>query len=43
MAKYSREELQRAHDNYAAIAQEAGRTGEWRAWANCFTEDADYI
>ena len=43
MAKYSREELQRAHDNYLAVAQEAGRSGNWRPWADLFTEDADYI
>ena len=43
MTKYSRDELQRAHDNYVAVAAEAGRTGDWRAWANVFTEDADYI
>jgi hypothetical protein len=43
MAQYSREELQRAHDNYVAVAQEAGRTGDWRPWADLFTEDATYI
>ena len=43
MAQYSREELQRAHDNYVAVAQEAGRTGDWRPWADLFTDDATYI
>ena len=33
----------RAHDNYVAAAQEAGRTGDWRPWAEMFTEDAQYI
>ena len=34
MAKYTREELQRAHDNYLAVAQEAGRTSDWPPWAD---------
>ena len=41
--KWTREELQAAHDNYVAVAQEAGRTGNWRPWAELFTEDAQYI
>ena len=42
MAKYSREELQQAHDNFVKVAQESGRTGDWRPWAELFTEDATY-
>jgi hypothetical protein len=42
MGKWTRDELQRAHDNYMAVAQEAARTNNWREWANCFTEDAEY-
>jgi len=26
-----------------AVAQESGRTGDWRPWADMFTEDATYI
>jgi hypothetical protein len=40
---WSREELQRAHDRYVAVAQEAGRTGNWRPWAEMFTPDATYV
>jgi hypothetical protein len=43
MGKYSREELQRAHDNFVAVAAEAGRTGDWKPWADLFTDDAEYI
>jgi hypothetical protein len=43
MANWTREELQAAHDHYVATAHEAGRTGDWRPWADLFTEDAEYI
>jgi SnoaL-like domain len=43
MSKWSRDELQAAHDNYVATAQEAGRTGDWRPWTDLFTEDAEYV
>ena len=43
MGKWTREELQQAHDHYLEVAQEAGRTNDWRAWADNFTEDATYI
>ena len=41
--RWDRAELQRAHDNYVAVAAEAGRSGNWRPWADLFTEDAVYI
>jgi SnoaL-like domain len=41
--EWTREEMQRAHDNYVATAMEAGRTGDWKPWAALFTEDARYI
>jgi hypothetical protein len=42
MGKWTREELQEAHDRYLATAQEAARTGNWQLWADQFTEDAEY-
>ena len=43
MGQWSRDELQRAHDHYVEVAQEAGRSGDWRPWADMFTPDATYI
>ncbi len=43
MAKWSRDELEAAHEHYKATAAEAGRTGDWRKWADLFTEDATYV
>ena len=43
MGRWSRDELQQAHDNFVAVAAESGRSGDWRPWAELFTEDAEYI
>ncbi len=43
MGTWTREELQAAHDNYSAVAQVAAASGDWRPWAECFTEDATYL
>jgi hypothetical protein len=43
MGRWSRDELQRAHDKYVEVAQEAGRSGDWRPWADMFTADSTYI
>lgn len=42
MGQWTREELQAAHDNYMAVAKQAAESGDWRPWAECFTEDAEY-
>jgi hypothetical protein len=41
--QWSREELQRAHDNFVATANRCADSGEWADWANLFTEDAHYV
>jgi hypothetical protein len=43
VGQWSREELEQAHARYVAVAQEAGRTGNWRPWADMFTDDAVYL
>ncbi len=43
MGKYSRAEIEEAFDHYQATALAAGLSGEWRAWADLFTEDATYV
>ena len=43
MGKWSREELERAFENYQRLALEAGTSGKWDAWSEQFTEDATYI
>lgn len=40
---YTRGELEEAFAAYQAKGAEAGRTGDWAAWADMFTEDAVYI
>jgi SnoaL-like domain len=40
---WSRQELQEAHDRYVAVANDCAQRGDWRAWADLFTDDARYI
>ena len=40
---YTREELESAFEAYQAAGALAGRTGDWSAWADHFTEDARYV
>jgi hypothetical protein len=39
MGEWSREELEREFEAYQA----RGRTGDWSAWADQFTDDATYV
>jgi SnoaL-like domain len=43
MGKWTRQELQDAHDQYLAAAGQAGETGDWSIWTDRFTPDATYI
>jgi hypothetical protein len=43
MGRWSREELEEAFQLYRETALKAGTSGDWRAWADQFTEDATYI
>jgi hypothetical protein len=43
MGKFSRAELEDAFAHYQDAGATAGRTGDWAAWSEQFTEDATYI
>ncbi len=43
MGQWSRAEIEEAFADYQRTAADAGRTGNWRAWADQFTEDATYM
>ena len=43
MARWAREEIEAAFDKFQAAALNGGKTGNWRDWGNCFTEDATYF
>ncbi|HEB91459.1 MAG TPA: nuclear transport factor 2 family protein [Deltaproteobacteria bacterium] len=43
MGRWSREELEEAFQLYQDTALAAGTSGDWRAWADQFTEDATYV
>jgi hypothetical protein len=43
MGSWSREELEDAFRRYQEAAAQAGRTGDWNAWADRFTPDATYV
>jgi hypothetical protein len=40
---YTRAEMEAAFANYQSVAAEAAVANEWRAWADLFTEDAEYV
>lgn len=40
---FTRDEMQAAFDQFGSAAEEAGRTGDWTPWAECFTPDVHYI
>lgn len=43
MGRWSRHELEEAFQLYQQTALKAGTSGDWRPWADMFTEDATYI
>jgi uncharacterized protein (TIGR02246 family) len=40
---YTRAEIQAAFDKFQSVAAAAAAANEWRAWADLFTEDAEYV
>ena len=43
MGRWSRQELEEAFDHYQEMGRKAGTSGDWRCWADLFTEDATYV
>ena len=43
MGQWSKEEIETAFVEYQRRAAESGAGGDWRPWADLFTEDAEYI
>jgi hypothetical protein len=39
---YSRAEIQAAFDRFQAASATCAKSGDWREWSECFTEDASY-
>ena len=42
MGRFSREELQQAHDRMIEVANISAASGDWGPWSEMFTEDATY-
>lgn len=43
MGRWTREEIESAFDTFQVAALKGGQTGDWRDWADCFTEDCTYF
>ena len=41
--RWSRSELDRAHQHYMETAGRCAASGDWRDWADLFTTDAVYL
>jgi hypothetical protein len=43
VARWKRDELERAFTEYQSVVERAGVSGDWNSWADLFTEDATYV
>ncbi|HXQ90977.1 MAG TPA: nuclear transport factor 2 family protein, partial [Acidimicrobiales bacterium] len=43
MGRWTRAELQEAHDRFVEVANQCAASGDWAPWAGMFTDDAQYI
>jgi hypothetical protein len=42
MAKFTRSEIEQAFQHFQEAADRSAKSGDWREWSECFTEDAKY-
>jgi len=42
MGQYSRQEIEDAFRHFQEAAERSAKSGEWREWSECFTDDATY-
>jgi len=42
MPKFTRAEIEGAFQHFQDAAERSAKSGEWKEWSECFTEDADY-
>ena len=40
---FTRDEIEAAFQRYQDAANEAGRTGDWQPWVDCFVPDVEYV
>jgi hypothetical protein len=43
MGKYTRQEIDDAFRHFQEAADQSAKSKDWRAWSECFTEDASYF
>ena len=43
MGHYTRDEIELAFANFQEVAATSAATNDWRAWADLFTKDAEYV
>ena len=43
MGRFSRAELEQAFEHYSTVVDTCSETGDWRPFADLFTEDVEYI
>ena len=42
MGRFTRDEIEAAFQHFQEAADRSAKSGDWREWSECFTEDADY-
>ena len=42
VGKFTRDEIEKAFQHFQDTADRSAKSGDWREWSECFTEDAEY-